>query len=365
MKAVVLELHKGTAAVLCEDGTVRKVRRSCAVGDTIELDGGRTRAFPPIARYAAAAVLAVAVLGGAHTYFAASPYSYVSLDVNPSVEYTLNRMDRVISVRALNDDAVSVVDDLAETVRNDTLSEAVEKTLQSLYDGGYLDADAQEYAIASVASKSGETAEKLSAQLSGDVDAGESGLELHVFTAPLSDRSSADGQGISTGKYEVIKTIAAAQDAAGSGTVSSGEIQKYRDEPVDTLLRQAELIPETTQSSGESGSAGAAQAPAAPSKDRTRSGGSASSAEQGQTAPAAGQSGGAGSGGTDSGTSAPAASQPAAPAPAGSAEAAPDSGAAAASGGGETPASGQPGTEQTAPDPPADGTAAEKPAPQP
>ena len=38
MKAVVLEIQDGVAAVLTEDGTVEKVRRECMVGETIELD---------------------------------------------------------------------------------------------------------------------------------------------------------------------------------------------------------------------------------------------------------------------------------------------------------------------------------------
>ena len=38
MKAVVLEVRDGYAAVLREDGVVEKLRRSCEVGETIELE---------------------------------------------------------------------------------------------------------------------------------------------------------------------------------------------------------------------------------------------------------------------------------------------------------------------------------------
>ena len=37
MKAVVLEIRDGEAAILREDGVVVRVRRQCEVGDTIEL----------------------------------------------------------------------------------------------------------------------------------------------------------------------------------------------------------------------------------------------------------------------------------------------------------------------------------------
>ena len=36
-------------------------------------------------------------------------YAEVSLDVNPSIIYSLNKRDRVLDVRAVNDDAESIV----------------------------------------------------------------------------------------------------------------------------------------------------------------------------------------------------------------------------------------------------------------
>ena len=57
MKAVVLEIRNGTAAVLREDGIVEKFRKSCEVGQTIELPGSRKQ--PALVRTLRAAVAAL------------------------------------------------------------------------------------------------------------------------------------------------------------------------------------------------------------------------------------------------------------------------------------------------------------------
>ena len=60
MKAVVLEIRNGTAAVLREDGIVEKFRKSCEVGQTIELPGSRKQ--PALVRTLRAAVAALVML---------------------------------------------------------------------------------------------------------------------------------------------------------------------------------------------------------------------------------------------------------------------------------------------------------------
>ena len=56
-------------------------------------------------------MLAVSI--GGYSYIQ-TPVSYVSIDVNPSVELTLNRVDRVISATAFNGDGEAVLEDSGE-----------------------------------------------------------------------------------------------------------------------------------------------------------------------------------------------------------------------------------------------------------
>ena len=102
MKAVIVEIRGETAAALGRDGSVFKVKNHAyAVGQTIDVRrGGFSRQLAVLAAAAAAVFLIVGA--GIHTYL--SPYSLVSLDVNPSLQYTLNRLGLVLSVEAVNGD---------------------------------------------------------------------------------------------------------------------------------------------------------------------------------------------------------------------------------------------------------------------
>ncbi len=129
MKALVLEIRNGEAAVLREDGVVEKVRRKCAVGETIELTasvrGLSARRYRGIAAVAAAAVLVFSSFS-VYAYQNLLPYSYVSLDVNPSIEFTLNYRNRILDISSLNEDAEELVRSLEGKIKKRaTISEAL------------------------------------------------------------------------------------------------------------------------------------------------------------------------------------------------------------------------------------------------
>lgn len=71
------------------------------------------------------------------TYAYASPYSYVSLDVNPSISFTLNRFNRVISVDALNEDGKEIISN-TKKLKNKTIEEAISDTVNQISKEGYL-----------------------------------------------------------------------------------------------------------------------------------------------------------------------------------------------------------------------------------
>ena len=94
MKAVVLETREREAAVLVNDGTVRIVRGTYNVGDIIDY-----RLRPRFVQWIAAAVAMVVLVGGSATMWIDRnyvTYAEVSLDVNPSIVYSLNKRDRVL-----------------------------------------------------------------------------------------------------------------------------------------------------------------------------------------------------------------------------------------------------------------------------
>lgn len=79
--------------------------------------------------YAVAACLVVclALVGGHHLYF--SPTSIISIDVNPSIELSVNRFDKVVAVDGYNEDGVAFAETL--DVLYQDYQDAVEEILES------------------------------------------------------------------------------------------------------------------------------------------------------------------------------------------------------------------------------------------
>jgi hypothetical protein len=172
MKAVVVEVSGKTAVALKKDGTFVKTARACSIGDIIEITEPQ-RFFMVSRKFAAiaAALLACIIAGGVFSYQTVFAASYISLDVNPSLEYALNRQNRVIEVKALNSDAEPIAEQLLqEGIRNDTIAEAVSETMEILYKENYL-GTGEESVLIAVSSDSAKTADQLKQIVSDTVDA--------------------------------------------------------------------------------------------------------------------------------------------------------------------------------------------------
>lgn len=89
---------------------------------------------------AAGALLVLAAgIGGYSWLFV--PVSYVSVDVNPSVELELNRLDRVVAAEAYNDDGEKVLDALS--LKGKTYTDAIDALVESEELKIYLTEDAE------------------------------------------------------------------------------------------------------------------------------------------------------------------------------------------------------------------------------
>ena len=187
-----------------DDGTVERVRMAAEVGQEIELpeQTGLMRHFP-VRRVAAAAVAFVAMAAGVLSQI--QEYSYVSVDVDASVEYSLNRMDRVIRVKALNKQGEELAENVKKAgVTGSTLDKAVEKTANVLKEDGYVGSQ-EDGIIVSVSSKSDKKSEKL-AQKVEDVLVNDEATAA-VEQISMKERESAQESGLSAGRYAVTKGI--------------------------------------------------------------------------------------------------------------------------------------------------------------
>ncbi len=141
MKGIVAEINKKYAIMLLEDGTFRKVKAMAdmRVGEEIELNQSaiscKTVNIMSRASAIAAAVLFIFGIGCA-VYGYTVPYTYIDLDINPSVEITANIFDRIIGVEALNDDGRKLMGN--DTLRSYTLENGISEIISRACEQGYL-----------------------------------------------------------------------------------------------------------------------------------------------------------------------------------------------------------------------------------
>lgn len=160
MKAVIVEIKGSNAVVLSEKGHISKIKnKNYSVGQEIVIKNNNY-----IKWVATAAAIIVLFATSAWAYM--TPYSYVSLDVNPSFEFVINRFDRVLEVKAVNDDAEEIVDEInIEGLKNKEILQAVKNVLKELKDQGYIIEDEEGGVVVATSSKSQKKTNDLAAAL--------------------------------------------------------------------------------------------------------------------------------------------------------------------------------------------------------
>ena len=220
--AMIVEIRGAYAAALGEDGVFVRVRNAgYAIGQTILLDVAAEEEQIPIAqpkrrrsRVTAFAGIAAGflllLLGGFKGY--TTPTGVVSLDVNPSIEYSINYFDRVLDISSVNDDAQKILAGLDESaLRYRPVDEAVDATITVLRENGYLtDATENDVVISAVSYNDEHTAaiaERLGERVRKQAD-------LTVYSIPVSknDVQSAHDLGTSAGKLQIIERLGESWD---------------------------------------------------------------------------------------------------------------------------------------------------------
>ena len=262
MKAVVLEIKENWAAVLCEDGVVRKIKKGkLSVGDSLDISPesrGKILSLGSFRRYlagsAAALFLLTAGAGGVYSYNTVWACSYVSLDINPSIEYTLNRQNYVIKVKGLNEEGQGIVDELMKTsLHHATLEETLEQTKLILSQKKYLNSDTGEYVLINVSASNDRRMNILQKEaLSAfSTEQTQGKLNLVLTGSTLKEHKTASSLGISTGTYQQIQYIKAKSQK--DGNESSTDAKTFAIQPADIVKYKNYTVSELLESSGQTG----------------------------------------------------------------------------------------------------------------
>jgi len=106
-------------------------------GKVIEMKDRREKKKSGWKKYAAVAAIALLMIGGGGMYLQNSAVdSVIELDVNPSIELSVNKKERVVEAKALNDDAKVILDDM--DLKGTDLDVAVNALIGSMMKHGYL-----------------------------------------------------------------------------------------------------------------------------------------------------------------------------------------------------------------------------------
>lgn len=172
-----------------------KARTMARLSSALEGRAGRSN-LPRLAAALACLVLMLAGLGGWQVWNA--PVSYISIDVNPSIELALNRFDRVVGTTAYNDDGAQVLSGLS--VRGLPYQEAINALFDDPAFRSYLDEDAK--VVFTVVSDS-------EAELRKGIQSGNMFLSCDsaYFRADTHCLKEAHENGLSVGKYRIYEEL--------------------------------------------------------------------------------------------------------------------------------------------------------------
>ncbi len=208
MKAVIVDIDENKAVVLRDDGRFEQVRNhGYSVGQEIEFRE-RTVSFPRRAAVAASAAVILAAGAGMGAYAWRDPVSYVSLDINPSIAYSLNEFNRVISVKGMNDEGAAVVDAIGGSLKNRDLASALTITVEHLSADDYMDAENANYMVIGVYSDKDAKADALMSTVDAFSASTDEACSVTTVNVSKETKESADSYGISCGRMELINEIA-------------------------------------------------------------------------------------------------------------------------------------------------------------
>ena len=134
----------------------------------------------------------------------------IDIDVNPSIELSINKHDRVVKVKAVNDDAKTVLENM--DLKGTQTNVAINAIMGSMLEHGYLKTDTR-YVLVSVESKSKVSSKELEQKVCSDMDTilSNYSVDAQILTQVMTNDDNvadiSDVYGVSQGKATLIKHI--------------------------------------------------------------------------------------------------------------------------------------------------------------
>lgn len=218
MKVIIMEIDGQEAVALNREGQFIRIRNTgFTVGQEIvatpdmyvrQSPVKNTRIMTRIAAIAACFILVFGTLMG-FLMMNSQPYGYVSVDINPSIEYRLNRFNKVVRVSAVNQDGEALLAIIGiENLKGEDIESALSLTVNELSVQGYLDGENTGIMISS-SSKNDRSSKALDQKLKAYTEQEEKLAGITVITAsvPPETVEEASNLGTTAGKLHLIKAL--------------------------------------------------------------------------------------------------------------------------------------------------------------
>ena len=245
MKGIIVEIHPPYAALLSEDGDIIKVANDdYIIGQEVVINMKTKGNFRRIMAIATTAAMLVMVLGiSSLAYF--TPYAYVSMDVNPSIEFVLNRFDRVLEINGVNEDGEAILKSMELTqtkLKNKSIDSALELTIQTVAQAGYFEGDESAVVIAT-ASEDPVSAQDLAVELeevtTKALAKNNWKVEIDSEVVATERVQEAKELGVTPGKLNIVDELIAA-----SGNEEAGNRENWLDSSVKDIMAETKMYKE-------------------------------------------------------------------------------------------------------------------------
>lgn len=230
MKGIVLEKHNEYGIILDAKGNFHKVKNidSLVIGQ--EYISNSVFKFNRRLVYKVAS-FAMVMLFVSFGYAYAKPSSYISLDINPSVELKANMFGRIIGVNPLNEDGKKIYSGLK--LNGEKEEEALKELIKVAKDNGYLkvgDDNAVAITLSSNSKNSEEKVAELEDELKQELKDDDLGkTEVVVQNINLERRQEAEKLGISPGKMLLIEKLQSEEQGV--------KTEEYANKPVKEIMK--------------------------------------------------------------------------------------------------------------------------------
>ncbi len=212
MNGIVLEVKDKYCVVMDQGGRLVKVNTATGinVGEEIELTNRPTFSVPRVMpAIAAAAVLVLMLFSGLGAYMYYHPITYVNIDINPGIELSVNRFDRVISAYGINDSGKEFIGKLS--FKNYKVDLAVNDIIAIAQEDKYLSEGQENALVMTVTSDDKASAEQMLVELNTTVEqqlqTKHIASEVITKTIEKKEHDDAVKKGVSPGKLEIINKL--------------------------------------------------------------------------------------------------------------------------------------------------------------